>query len=117
MLACAALTSEALGILDQNVAHAVDAFEQAEIDAVDVSDRRQPSIGVPDEGVRARQRIGTRGFWGSGGQPGRDGLQRARDSFLHLMIGRRRWTFCRGLERFRRGGLCSRARAGFSRLF
>ena len=53
---------EAFGVFDQDVAHAVDALEQAEIDAVDMRHRRQPPIGVPDEGVRVSHRIGARGL-------------------------------------------------------
>ncbi len=45
---------EALGILHQHVAHAVDALEQRHLDAVDVRHRRQAaSVGMPYEGVRA----------------------------------------------------------------
>ena len=47
---------EALGILDQHVAHAVDALEQRHLDAVDARDRREPaSVRLPDEGVGAGQ--------------------------------------------------------------
>ena len=89
---------EAFGVLEQDVAHPVDALEQAEIDAVDARDRRQPPIRVPDEGIGAFQHIGARGFGRGGGKAGRDGLQRARDSVRRVMVGRRRWTFCRGLR-------------------
>ena len=51
---------EALGILDQDVAHPVDALEQAEIDPVDARHRRQPPVRVPDEGVGGAEGIGRR---------------------------------------------------------
>jgi hypothetical protein len=40
-----------LGVLDQDVAHPVDALEQAELDAADARHRRQAAVRVPDEGV------------------------------------------------------------------
>jgi hypothetical protein len=43
---------EPLRVVEQDVAHAVDAAQQVEIDAVDRRDRLEPlALGVPDEGV------------------------------------------------------------------
>jgi hypothetical protein len=42
---------EAFGILDQRVAHAIDALEQRHSDAVDVRHRRERAVGLPDIGV------------------------------------------------------------------
>ena len=48
---------EALGVLDQDVAHPVDALEQAEVDPADARHRRQPPVRVPDKGVRGAERL------------------------------------------------------------
>jgi hypothetical protein len=48
-------SSALFGILDQDIAHPLDALEQAEIDAADAGHRRQPSVRVPDECIRACQ--------------------------------------------------------------
>ena len=43
---------EALGVVDQDVAHAVDAADQPDIDAIDAVNRfKQAGIGSPDEAV------------------------------------------------------------------
>ena len=47
---------EALGVLDQDVAHPVDALEQAEIDAADARHRREPAVRMPDKGIGAVER-------------------------------------------------------------
>src|SRR5262249_38656418 len=47
---------EALGVGDQRIAHAVDAFEQREGYAVDIGDRNETScLGMPNEGVVDRE--------------------------------------------------------------
>src|SRR5262245_52775928 len=47
---------EALGVCEQRIAHAVDAFEQREWHAVDIGDRNEASrLGMPDEGVARRK--------------------------------------------------------------
>jgi hypothetical protein len=46
---------EARGILDQDIAHSIDALEQTEIDAADARHRRKPSVRVPDKGVGAAE--------------------------------------------------------------
>ena len=51
---------EALGVLDQKVAHAVDPAQERKVDAVDPRDRRQrAAVGAPDEGP-GRLEIGLR---------------------------------------------------------
>ena len=43
---------KATGVFEQNVAHPVDAAQQADLDAVDLRDRFEPTgIGMPDKGV------------------------------------------------------------------
>ena len=43
---------EALGVLDQKVAHPVDPAQERDIDAVDVRNRREGArVGAPDEGL------------------------------------------------------------------
>ena len=52
--------SEALGVLDQKVAHPVDPAQERKVDAVDARDRRQrAAVGAPDEGL-GRLEIGLR---------------------------------------------------------
>ena len=76
---------EALGIFDQHVAHAVDALEQRHLDAVDVRDRRQASVRMPDKGVGGGQ-IG-RGRVGR-----RETLQRIGDPRQYVAVAARRAT-------------------------
>ena len=51
---------EALGVLDQKVAHPVDPAQERKVDPVDARDRRQrAAVGAPDEGL-GRLEIGLR---------------------------------------------------------
>ena len=79
---------EALGVLDQDVAHPVDALEQAEIDAADARHRRQPAVRMPDEGVGAAERIGRAGGRRGRRQVRRDGFERARDPLRRCHVRR-----------------------------
>ena len=78
---------EAFGVLDQDVAHPLDALEQAEIDPADVRHRRQPSVRVPDEGVGAAEGVGCIGRRRRGGQVRGNGFERARDPFRRAVLG------------------------------
>ena len=89
---------EAFGVLDQDVAHPVDPLEQAEIDAADARHRRQPSVGMPDEGVGGCQTTQAPSAEGEAAERWRgDRFQCARDA-----LGRRPWL-----------GLAGRFVAGF----
>jgi hypothetical protein len=56
LLAGARRRSARLGLGDQRIAHAVDAFEQREGYAVDIGDRNETScLGMPNEGVAHRE--------------------------------------------------------------
>jgi hypothetical protein len=59
-IVCGKTAREAAGVLDQRVAHAVDAFEQRHLDPVDARDRREAAaLRMPDERRRFREiRIG-----------------------------------------------------------
>ena len=47
---------EALGVLDQKIAHPIDAFEQRHLDPVDARDRGEAlPFGMPDKGVGGRK--------------------------------------------------------------
>ena len=47
---------EALGVLDEDVAHPVDAAQQAHLDPVDLRHRREPAPGrMPHEGIGGRE--------------------------------------------------------------
>ena len=116
MLACAAFTSddlpmprapqssallagrpvgEAFGVLDQDVAHPVDALEQRELDPADPRHRLEPSVRVPDEGVGVVEGAAA-GRGGRGrGQMRRDGLERAGDPRRRIVRRRSVWAFCR----------------------
>ena len=87
---------EALGVLDQDVAHPLDPLQKTEVDAADPRHRRQPPVGVPDEGVGGGEGIGRiRGRRG-GGQVCRDRLERASDPLLDGAFRRCGRAFCRG---------------------
>ena len=74
---------EALGVLDQHVAHAVDALEQRHVDAVDARHRREPApVGMPDEGIGG-------GEIGRGRRLRRQPLERGGDA-LSRYVARRR---------------------------
>src|SRR6202042_2171492 len=59
-------TSEALGVLDQKIAHSIDSAQKRKVDAVDARDGGQRgAVGAPDEGL-GRLEIGLRGGGGYG---------------------------------------------------
>ena len=85
---------EALGILDQKIAHPVDALEQRHVDTVDAAHRAR-ACGLPDARRRPRRRQNRAPRRGR-----RQPLQRAGDP-LQDFGRRRRWTGSR-LQRRRR---------------
>ena len=109
--ACAALTSDDLpmpraphssallagsarakrrGVLDQEIAHPVDAAQERDVDAVDALNRRQrAAVGAPDERFR-RVEIGR------GGRGGREALERNGDAGeeVGLAFERRQGSGC-----------------------
>ena len=95
---------EPLGVLDQDVAHPVDPLEQAEVDAADARDRRQPSVRVPDKGVGGAERLNSPGRRGGRGKVAGDGFQRCGNPLGRgVVLGLCR-TFCRGFCGCPRGG-------------
>ena len=86
---------EALGVLDQKVAHPVDPAQERDIDAVDVRNRRKGArVGAPDEGL-GRVEIGfVRGS-------GREAIERLGDAAeeVGLALERRQ-----GMIQFEGGG-------------
>ena len=78
---------EAAGVLDQKIAHPVDAAQEREIDAVDARDGgERPALGAPDEGLR-RLEIRRRRM------RGREPLERVGDAAEEGggTVGARRW--------------------------
>ena len=82
---------EALGVLDQDVAHPVDALEQEEVDAADALDLGQPPVRVPDKGVGIIERFVRRGGRRVRRKVGRNGLQRADDPHWRVGLPRALW--------------------------
>ncbi len=70
---------EALGVLDQDVAHPVDALEQAKVDAADARHRRKASVRMPDKGVGGAERLRARRRRRGRGKVAGDGFQRGCD--------------------------------------
>ena len=100
---------EALGVLHQHVAHAIDAFEQRHLDAIDFRDRHQlPPVRMPGEGVRRRKARGGRRRRREPFERGGDALENSSEPPGSVDIRRREEAFD--------GGFLTRLAMGCDRL-
>ncbi len=98
---------EALGILDQEIAHPVDAFEQRHVDTVDAANRCEvAAFRVPDEGLGGGKVERGRRGWGQPFQRGGDTGEHVRAAIVRHALARRGAgglfgrAFLRGRRRF-----------------
>ena len=86
---------KANSVLDQDIAHSVDALEQAKIDAADSRNRHQSSVRMPDECVGARHCSVIVDPFSGGSRGGGDHFESTGDPVRGIGRNGRFPTFCR----------------------
>jgi len=105
---CWQAAREAFGILDQQIAHAIDALKKRHLDPIDAGDRHKPPpFRVPDKGVGGGKIRRCRGLRRKSFKRGGDAKQNALGG-----AALRRFVFPPVA-----GGFCSRLDAGAMRFF